>query len=221
MKKILLMVSIVALLAAGCGKTATNAPASPNNNEQTKAPLQAAQNPDPSAGKYKTIEVLPPTVAYTSTADGFTVNYPSSPKVTKTTVPTPNAGAIPVTEYRKTFSSGSEYAFYTVSVYHYPPTYKLTGDDLSSGLQTFNKILIALYPGTKVANQQSAEFLGNPALTGTLVVPVKLTPGNAATTDTSDYFTATINGQNIYVISAYGMDQNNYNAFLKSFKFTK
>jgi hypothetical protein len=223
MKKILFVFPVVALLAAGCGKTTTSAPAPQNSNSQPQAaeqpPVQAS--PKVSVGQYKTLDEPAPAAAYTSTVDGFTVNFPGVPKITKSTAPTQTAGSIPVTEYRKLFSSGSEYAFYTVSVYHYPSTFKLTGDYLSTGLQTFTKILTDLFPGTEIASQQSAQFLGNPALTGTLSVPVKLTPGSTAATDTGDYFTATIKGQNIYVISAYGMDKSNYTAFINSFKFTK
>jgi hypothetical protein len=228
-KKMLIVFPIVALLAAGCGKSATSSPTAQNNGSQSQqnSQPQAAQqppvqaSPKASAGQFKTIDVPAPAAAYSSTVDGFTVNFPSVPKITKSTAPSPTAGPIPVTEYRKLFSSGSEYAFYTVSVYHYPSTFKLTSDYLSTGLQTFTKILTDLFPGTEIASQQSAKFLGNPSLTGTLSVPVKLTSGSTATTDTGDYFTATIKGQNIYIISAYGMDQSNYNAFLNSFKFAQ
>jgi hypothetical protein len=224
MKKMLIVLPIVALLAAGCGKSATNSPAPQNSNNQQpqsakQPPVQAS--PKASADQFKTIDVPAPAAAYVSTADGFTVNFPSVPKITKSTAPSPDAGPLPVTEYRKLFSSGSEYAFYTVSVYHYPSTFTLTSDYLSTGLQTFTKILTDLFPGTEVASQQTAQFLGNPSLNGTLSVPVKLTSTSTAATITGDYFTATIKGQNIYVISAYGMDQSNYNTFLNSFKFTQ
>lgn len=221
MKKILIVLPIVALLAAGCGKSSTNSPAPQNSNSQSQAAKQPPVQTSPKAsdGQFKTIDVPVPAAAYSSTVDGFTVNFPSVPKITKSTAPSPTAGPIPVTEYRKLFSSGSEYAFYTVSVYHYPLTFKLTSDDLNTGMQTFTKILTDLFPGTEVASQQTAQFLGNPSLNGTLSVPVKLTSTSTAATITGDYFTATIKGQNIYVISAYGMSQDNYNAFLSSFKF--
>lgn len=172
-----------------------------------------------SDGKSKSIDVPAPSTVYTASDDNFSVNFPTAPKVENTTYRSMSAGNIPLTNYTQDYGSGRAQAWYKVSVYHYPASYKFTDDFLEKSAQAYVTAVSSKYPGTKVANNSQSQFLGNPAIMGTLVVPVRLDPGSASTSDTNDYALATVKGQDLYIISAYGTSQDNYNAFVKSFKF--
>jgi hypothetical protein len=221
MKKILFVLPIVALLAAGCGKTATNAPTA-QNNSQNQQPLQNKQQaPAAPAVQLKTLSEPTPTTAYAAAGDGFGINFPTAPTLAKTTFRSMGAGAVPVTEYTQEYVSGQEHAWYKVSVFHYPASYQFPNNILDLAMQVFNAAVNEKFPGSKITNQQPTQFLGNPALTGLVTVPLKLDPKSSAISNTGDYLLITTNGHNLYIISTYGMDQNNYNAFINSFKFIK
>ena len=214
------MVLAVGLLAAGCGKSNSN-PTVSQNNSQSVQPLATA-SPSPSAGvpsgQLKTIIVPPPTTPYTSTADNFTINFPNAPKISKSIFPSSSARAIPVTRYRQVFSSGGQDAYYTLDVYHYPITYKFSSDYLGTALINFVKLVNIEFPGTTIISQQSTQFLGQSAVTASLLVPLKI---NGTIVNTGGSLLITVNGQNTYGLGTYGMSQDNYNAFISSFKFTK
>lgn len=216
-KKLFFVVSVVMLLAAGCGKPAANPPAAQNQNGQSQATQQSTQ-PAP-APELATITVPLPTTLYTSAADNFTVNFPSAPKITKSSVPSAS-GAIAVTDYRQVFTSGSEHAYYNVGVYHFPAGYKFTNDYLNTAFKIYFEVASLSFPEATIISQQPTQFLGSQALTGSITIPVKL-GDSAATTNTGVSLLVIRNAQNIYILSAYGMSQNNYNAFINSFKFSK
>jgi hypothetical protein len=195
-----------------------NLPISNNNSANTTA-NKSESNEITKGSQLKTIDVPLPAKAYTSTEDGFTVNYSVAPKIRNSSFRTSAAGLVPFTEYREKFSSGTEYAWYTVNVLHYPSSYKFADDFLSTALKAFIGVVNLEYPGTTITDQQPIQFLGNAALSGLLTVPVKLDPNSTSTTNTGDYFLVTIKNHNVYIIDTYGMNKNNYNAFVISFKF--
>jgi hypothetical protein len=176
-------------------------------------------NSETGNGKIKSLDVPAPATAYASKDDGFAVNFPTVPKVSNTTYKSDSAGLIPLTEYTQEYASGLERAWYKVAVYHFPANYKFTDSFLDDSADVYIGSVNAMHPGSKVANHQKTEFLGNPAITGIITVPVRLGLRSAATTDTNDYAMITLKGQDLYIISAYGMTQDNFDSFLNSFKF--
>ena len=205
MKKNILVLSFVALLAAGCGKAATSPSAAQNNSPQTQASGSNAQTSAPM-----------PAAAYVSSADSFSVNFPGTPTVTNTKFSSPTAGQIPLTQYRQSFSVNGQEAYYTVDVYHYPASYKFPANYLNAALQTYVKVLNLAFPGTTITSQQPTEFQGLPALQAVVDVP---SGGNTA--NSNAYLILTVKDQNTYAISTYGMDQSSYNTFMNSFKFAQ
>jgi len=210
MKKLLFVLPIVVLLVAGCGKTATTQ----GNNSQNGAPDQQQVKVP-----VKTIDVPMPTKAYVSAKDGFTANFPGIPNVKKSSLPSSSLGPIPVTEYRQVFTQDKEQAYYNIGVYHYPADYEFPDNYLNTIFKTFYTVVTLEFPDAKIASQQPAQFLGNPAVAGEIIGPDKLADGS--TVNKSGYLLITVKNQNTYIISAYGMDQANFKAFTDSFKFAQ
>ena len=182
-------------------------------------PNASTPDSETSNGQVKSIDVPSPTTAYASKDDGFTVNFPTVPTVKNSTYKSNSAGALPLTEYTQDYASGRERAWYKVAVYHFPTNYKFTDSFLDDSADVYIGSVSAMHPGSKVISHEKTQFLGNPAITGTVTVPVRLGLRSAATTDTNDYVMMTQKGQNLYIISAYGTTQDNFNLFLGSFKF--
>lgn len=171
------------------------------------------------AAQLKTITVPAPKMAFESTSDNFMVNFPDNPTTLTSTFDSPTAGRIPVTEYREQYTSGLEYAYYTIFVYHYPAGYSFASDYLNGALDTFRSVVNSTFPGTTIASEHSTTLFNAPALSGDLTVPVRLTLSSTTKTDTGDNLLVTTNKQNAYIINCYGMPVADYNLFLNSFKF--
>lgn len=135
-----------------------------------------------SATGVKSIDVPSPVTAYTATADGFVTNFVTSPKVETSTYRSGSAGMLPLTEYTEKFTSGLEQAWYKVSVYHYPATYTFADSFLDDSGDIYFGSVNAMHPGTKVVSSEKTQFLGSPAIKGTLTVPVYLTAKSSVTT---------------------------------------
>lgn len=178
---------------------------------QTQSPSQSAQ-PAQTGSNSQTASA--PTGLYTSSDDGFSVNFSGTPSVNKSLFNSLTAGSIPLTEYRVQSGNGSSTKYYEVNVYHYPQSYQFPSGYLSAATQIFAMAVGAKYPGAKLASQTPTQFLGNPAMSGTITVPVFGNQGFV-------YLLITVKGQNTYGIGTYGMDQNAYNAFVNSFTFTQ
>jgi VCBS repeat-containing protein len=175
---------------------------------QTQAqPAQAGTNNPAPAGQ-------PVVGSYTSSADGFSVNFTETPQVTKTTFTSPTAGTIPLTKYVVTSGSGASEQYYAIDVYHYPQTYQFPSGYLTGALGIFAIAVNAKYPGAKLTSSQTTQLLGNPAIQGTFTVT---TSGQQS----QDYVTITTKGQNTYGIGTYGVSQSDYNAFVNSFMFAQ
>lgn len=170
-------------------------------------------------GQVQSINVPTPAVAYMSNDDSFVVNFPTAPKVTHTMYKSKSTGAIPLTEYTQDYTSGGERAWYKVAVYHFPDNYMFADNFLDESADVYVGSVSAMHPGTKITSHQKTQFLGNPAITGTVTVPVRLGLRSAHTTDTNDYVLMTVKGQNLYIISTYGTTQDNFNSFINSFQF--
>jgi hypothetical protein len=186
-----IVIVIVAILFLSLGKS----PAKNNTSSTTTMPSQ-----------------------YKSTNDNFSINFPSSPKVTTSTFNSPTAGEIPLTTYREQDASGSENIYYTVYVYHYPSSYQFASDYLNVALEAYATALSDDYPGSSLSTQKSTTVLGNTAIYGLLTVPLKSSTDNS-TTNTPDYVTITIKNKNVYEISSYGIPQRPYNSFVSSFRY--
>ena len=212
--QILIGIVIFVVVAIGL-KMALSKPAKVN-----QASLNASdQNSKIGDDKVKAMEVPAPTTAYASKEDGFAVNFPTLPKVENTTYKSNSAGMIPLTEYVQEFTSGRERAWYKVAVYHFPDNYKFADNFLDESADVYVGSVSAMHPGSKVTSHEKTQFLGSPAIAGTVTVPMRLSLKSADTTDTNNYALMTVKGKNLYIISTYGMTQNNFNAFLSSFKF--
>ena len=171
------------------------------------------------SSQLKTIAVPAPKMAFESSSDNFMVNFPDNPTTLTSTFDSPTAGPIPVTEYREQYTSGLEYAYYTIFVYHYPANYSFSSDYLTGALDTFRVVVNSTFPGTTIASEHSTTFQNVAALSGELTVPVKLTLSSTTKTNTGDNLLITTNKQNAYIINCYGMPVADYNLFLNSFKF--
>lgn len=156
----------------------------------------------------------PATGLYTSPDDGFSVNFSGTPQVMKSQFNSLTAGNIPLTEYRVQAGNGSSTKYYEVNVYHYPQSYQFPSGYLNAAIQLFAMAVNAKYPGSKLVGQTPTQFLGNPAISGTISVPLFGNKGFV-------YLLITVKNQNTYGIGTYGMDQNAYNAFVNSFTFTQ
>jgi hypothetical protein len=188
--------------------------------DRTSADSNAtAPNRETGNDQIKFIDVPAPATAYASKDDGFAVNFPTVPTVNNTTYKSNSAGVIPLTEYTQEYTSGRERAWYKVAVYHFPANYKFTDSFLDDSADVYIGSVNAMHPGSKVASHEKTHFLGNSAITGIVTVPVELGIRSASTTDTNDYVTMTVKGKDLYIISAYGTTQDNFNSFINSFKF--
>lgn len=208
MKKILFVLPIAIVLAVAC-----------NSSQKPSAKPSAPASTGQAVNQLSTISVLAPTTPYISAKDNFSINFPGTPTVTNSYLPSQTIGPILQTVYREEYSNNGQYAFYTVYVFHYPQSYQFSSDYLSSALQIFNGIVSMGYPGSTITSQQNTQFLGNPALTAQLTIPFKA-KGASSTVNTGDSLLITTNNHNTYAISAYGMVQSNYDTFVNSFKFT-
>jgi len=155
-----------------------------------------------------------PTNFYTSSADGFSVNFSGTPQVTKTTFNSPTAGSIPATKYMMASGSGSSTKYYAVDVYHYPQSYRFPSGYLTGAMDVYTMAVKAKYPGAKLTSSQPTQFLGGAAMAGTITVMIDGQPSE-------NYVLIATKGQNTYGIGTYGMDQSDYNAFVNSFTFTQ
>ena len=196
---IVVVVAVVAVVVVVAGNHGVPAQQTVQNNENGQA-QQPPAAPLPAA-------------AYTSTEDGFAVNFPGTPEVGTKTIKSPSAGSISETEYTYVASANGKGTLYMIVVFHYPATYQFSSNYLTGAMQMFNLLINAKYPGTKVVDQGQSQFLGGSAISGSVTVPFMgtPTPGNVL---------ITTKNKNTYVVSAYGLSQSDYDAFLKSFTFT-
>jgi hypothetical protein len=170
--------------------------------------------------QFKTISVPKPTTDYEDSSNGFSIDFPTTPNIITSTYQSPTAGSVPIKEYRQQYSSGNEYAYYTVFVYNYPASYQFPADFLDGALQNFTKVIASSFAGTSVSSKQSTELLGQPALAALITVPIKLSTTSTSKVNTSEELVMTTKNQNLYIISSYGMSSNDYSDFINSFKFT-
>lgn len=187
---ILVVVIVIAVLAFGNHAAAPTATQNGNQQAATTAP------------------------SYTSSKDGFAVNFPGTPTVTTTMFNSMTAGSLPLTTYKEMASGTSSKAFYEVMVYHYPATYQFPDNYLAGALQVFGLAVNAKYSGTTIVDQTPTQFLGAPALFATITVP-------AEGTTNYDYVLLTTRGENTYIINTYGLSESDYNTFVGSFSFTQ
>lgn len=217
--QIIIAIAIIVVVVIGL-KVFLTKPAKVNNaplgvKESTSVKLNASEDDN----KIKSLDVPAPTTAYVSKDDGFAVNFPTAPKVENTTYKSNSAGTLPLTEYSQEYASGLERAWYRVAIYHYPANYQFADNFLDESGDVYIGSVRAMHPGAKVASHEKIQFLGNPAITGTVTVPVRLAFRSATTTDTNNYVTMTRKGNSLYIISTYGMSRDNYDSFINSFKF--
>jgi hypothetical protein len=198
------IVAVVAVVAVG-NHGAPAQQAAQSNNVQTQQPQQNGQQPSVAQS---------PAAPYTSTQDGFSVNFPGTPDVNTKTVKSLTAGSISTTEYTYVSSANGKGILYMIVVFHYPATYQFSSNYLTGALQIFDTLINAKYPGTKVVSQGQSQFLGGAAISGSVTVQFMGTP-------TSGNVLITTKNHNTYVVSAYGLSQSDYNAFLNSFAFTQ
>ena len=170
----------------------------------------AAQSPAAQNGTSQT----PPRGSYTSSADGFSVNLPGTPRITTTTFNSMTAGSLPLTTYTAAASGTSTTAYYAVMVYHYPASYRFPDNYLMGAVQVFGMAVNAKHPGTAIASQTPTQIQGSQALSALVTVPI-----GKVTTD--DYVVITTKGQDTYILDTYGLSQNDYNSFVGSFSFTQ
>lgn len=154
------------------------------------------------------------TASYTATADNFSVDLPGTPVVDNKTFQSPTAGSIAETDYTLASSADGKGIVYMVMVFHYPATYQFSSSYLAGALKMFGTIVDAKYPGTKITAGTQSQFLGGSAISALVDVPVMgtPTPGNVL---------ITTKNHNAYVVSAYGLSENDYQTFLNSFAFTQ
>lgn len=174
----------------------------------------AQQTGQSNSGQAQQPASAPSLAAYVSATDGFSVNLPGSPNVESKTVKSLTAGSISETDYTFVSSSNGKGILYMIVVFHYPATYQFPNNYLTGALQVFNTLINTKYPGTKVVSQGQSQFLGSAAISAAVTVPFMGTP-------TSGNVLITTKGHNTYVVSAYGLSQDDYNAFLNSFTFTQ
>jgi len=173
---------------------------------------EPAQTTENGSGQNQPTQQAP--ALYTSSADGFSVGLPGTPTIASKTVKSPTAGTISETDYTFVSSAAGKGILYMIVVFHYPATYQFSSNYLTGALQMFTAVINGKYPGTTVAAQPQSQFLGGPAISGSVTVPFMGTP-------TAGNVLITTKNHNSYVVSAYGLSQNDYNAFLNSFTFTQ
>ena len=150
--------------------------------------------------------------SYVSPSDGFSVNFSGAPEVSNTMFNSPTAGPIPLTTYKLQSGSGTSTEYSVIYVYHYPQGYQFSSGYLSGAMHLFAAAVSMKYPGASLTNPEATQFLGDPAMSGAITVPVG---GNQEVA----YLIMTTKGQDLYVIGTYGMSQADYDAFLSSFSF--
>jgi len=202
MKKILLSFFTIALLAAACGSSSTT--------------TSVTNQSSPASGGETTVAAPTPSSAFTSATDGFTINFPGQPAISQSSFISPTAGAIPETEYRAKYTGGSENAYYTVYVYHYPNNYQFQSSYLATALQNFYGVVKADYPGSTMGSPNSSSLLGGAALSALITIPLKT---GSSTVNTPDYVIMTTKNQEAFIISTYGIPVSDYNAFVSSFQY--
>jgi hypothetical protein len=195
---VLLIVIVAVVVLMGNHDTPVQ---SGNTNSQTTQPVNGQQT-------------APATASYTATADGFSVNFPGTPNVESNAINSPTAGSISETDYTFVSSANGKGILYMIIVFHYPTTYQFSSNYLTGALQMFNTVINTRYPGTKVSAEPASQFLGSSAISASVTVPFMgtPTPGNVL---------ITTKNHNTYIVSAYGLSQDDYNTFLNSFTFTK
>ncbi|MGB7957869.1 MAG: hypothetical protein WCF77_03465 [Minisyncoccia bacterium] len=207
---IVVIIAVVLVVAAvfALGNHANAPQAAPQAQSQAAqaGPSGQAQQPGQPASV--------PAGFYTSSEDGFSVNFSGTPLVSKTTFNSPTAGSIPLTKYIAQAGSGSSAKYYVIYVYHYPQSYQFPNSYLSDALRLFAAAVNMKYPGTRLVSQTPTQFLNVSAMAGALTVPI----GGA---QTPGYLLITTKGQNTYGMGTYGASQSDYNAFVNSFTFTK
>ena len=200
---VVVIVAVVAVVAVG-NHGAPAQQTAQNNSGQAQQPQQNSQQPS----------ATPSPAVYASATDGFSVNLPGTPNVESKTVKSLTAGSISTTEYTYVSSANGKGILYMIVVFHYPATYQFSSNYLTGALQIFDTLINAKYPGTKVISQGQSQFLGGAAISGSVTVPFMGTP-------TSGNVLITTKNHNTYVVSAYGLSQSDYSAFLNSFAFTQ
>ena len=205
---IIIVVIVVVVLIVGAIFAFGNHGSAPQAQPQAAqaGPSVPAQSGQPAS--------VPAAGLYTSSEDGFSVNFSGTPLVEKTTFNSPTAGSIPLTKYIAQSRSGSSAKYYVLYVYHYPQSYQFPNGYLAGAMQLFAAAVNMEYPGTKLVSQTPTQFLGISAMTGELTVPI-------GGIQTSGYLLITTKGQNTYGMGTYGASQGDYNAFANSFTFTK
>jgi hypothetical protein len=221
--KIIAVVILILVIAVALKSCLSKKPATPYNagfsGKYDTTKNAPKSSPYPAEKQAEKLDVPAPTTPYLSNSDNFTVNFPTEPKVASSTFRSNSAGAIPLTEYSQSFGSGREQAWYKVAIYHYPANYKFSNEFLDKSADIFVSSVISKYPGTKVANSQKIKFLGNDAISGSLTVPVRKGFRSAETVDITVFALMTVKGQDLFTFSVYGTSQENFNAFIDSFKF--
>jgi len=212
-KTIVILVVIVVVVLVGWAIFAAVNPGGAPQTPQQAQPMQQAQA-NPNSQPQPTQPASAPAGLYTSSEDGFSVNFSGTPQVTKSTFTSPSAGPIPLTKYIVQSGSGSSAKYYVVYVYHYPQTYQFPAGYLTGAMDLFAMAVSAKYPGAKLTSQQPTQLLGNAAVAGTITV-------STAGQQSEDYLLITTKNQNTYGIGTYGVDQSGYNAFVNSFTFTQ
>lgn len=152
--------------------------------------------------------------SYTSSADGFSVNFPGPPQVVTTTFNSMTAGSLPLTTYKATAPGSSTAAYYAVMVYHYPASYRFPDNYLAGALQVFGMAVNVKHPGTAIATQTPTQLEGQPALSALVTVPI-----NGVNTD--DYVMITTKGQDTYILDEYGLPESDFTSFIGSFSFAQ
>jgi len=186
----------------GASQTQSQPPAAQNNPSAQSQPEQPTAAVTPAAG------------LYASSADGFSVNFPTTPQVIKSTFNSPSAGSVPVTKYIAQSGSGASAKYYVIYVYHYPSSYQFPAGYLTGAMDLFAMAVSAKYPTAKLTSQQPTQLLGNAAEAGTITV-------TAGGQQSENYLVITTKNHNTYGIGTYGMSQSDYNAFVSSFTFTQ
>jgi hypothetical protein len=203
---VVVVIAVIIVIVVVGGNHGASAPVTQNGNGAT----QPGQN-----GQQQAPVNMPGTgVLFAATANGFSVNFPGAPTVASKSFKSPSAGSISETDYTYISSANGKGVLYMIMVLHYPATYKFPSNYLTGALQMFSTIINAKYPGTTVSAQPQSQFLGGPAISAAVTVPFMgtPTPGNVL---------ITTKNQNTYVVSAYGLSQSDYTAFLNSFTFTQ
>lgn len=158
-----------------------------------------------------TMPVAAPSALFTSSTDGFSVDFPGHPEQTASDYTSPLTGKkIPETEYKQSFTNGSGTTYYSVKVYGYaaalaPSIY------LKEVLKEYAASAAAKYSGATMSDPQSTTVQGKAALSAVIAIP----------SHGQNYVVATENGGKTYIIGTYGISEDNYTAFIHSFSFAQ